>query len=112
MSKEIKALSPEKDGVWVLDLTSYLRETPQERLRFPDTSLILKQLLPAKAKKLVIDLSNIEQLSSQELQVLLVIHRHLTLHNIQVVLRNPMPHIKRLLWILAFDRVFEVEEKE
>jgi anti-anti-sigma factor len=69
----------------------------------------LQRILETQAHKLVIDLSGIERFDSLGLQLLLLIYRQLADHQFRIILRNPSPHLQRILRIMQIDRLFQVE---
>jgi anti-sigma B factor antagonist len=66
----------------------------------------------AHVKKLLIDLTGVEFIDSHGLRVLLNAHKDFSNEDVQIVLQNPNPHLKRLLRIMQFDRVFEIESND
>ena len=73
---------------------------------------LLKEMIQAQVKKLVIDLTQVEFIDSHGLRNLLNAHRDFSGQNIDIVLQNPNSHLRRLLRIMQFDRVFIIEPKD
>lgn len=73
---------------------------------------LLKEMTQAQVKRLIVDLTEVEFIDSHGLRNLLNAHRDFSGQNIQIVLQNPNSHLKRLLRIMQFDRVFIIEPKE
>jgi anti-anti-sigma factor len=73
---------------------------------------LLKEMTQAQVKRLIIDLTEVEFIDSHGLRNLLNAHRDFSGQNIDIVLRNPNSHLKRLLRIMQFDRVFIIEPKD
>jgi anti-anti-sigma factor len=107
---QAKLIRNEGHGIWVLEFAA----TPDQRnfqlASVKDLTPVLEYLLQLQAHKLTIDLAATERLDSQALQLLLVMQRQFSKEKIQVVLRNPSVHLRRLLRVMQFDRVFEIEE--
>ena len=70
---------------------------------------ILKEVTEGRLESLVIDLSGVEYIDSQGFKFLLDIQKAVTKEGIRVVLQNPAAHLRRLLRIMQFDRIFVIE---
>ena len=70
---------------------------------------IIEQLEQNGVELLIIELAGVESIDSQGLKFLLDIHRDLSGRNIKMILQNPGPHLRRLLRIMQFDRIFTIE---
>jgi anti-sigma B factor antagonist len=112
MNKLSTELTRQSD-VWILKLNGNVDSNSAHLMWFTDNGAsLLKELMQAQVKKLLIDLTNLEFIDSHGLRVLLNAHKEFSSENIQVVLQNPNPHLKRLLRIMQFDRVFVIESND
>jgi anti-anti-sigma factor len=102
-------LRQDSADTWTLTMMGSVDQENYQFLSTLESNAILNQLVEAQAKKLIIDLASTEQFDSLGLQFLLLLHKQLAQKNIQVVLRNPNPHLRRVLHIMQFDRIFSVE---
>jgi anti-anti-sigma factor len=62
--------------------------------------------------RLVVDLAGTPRIDAAVIVVLLQVHRHLICADAQLVLRDPMPRVRRMLSLSHVDRVFEIEGSE
>lgn len=95
--------------VWVLRL---LKDVDSRDFQFTwDTEAIpmLQKLIQDHATRLVVDLTDTQQLGSPGLQLLVSIYRKLSKQNVSIILKNPNPHLQRLLRIMQFDRIFVIQ---
>ncbi len=98
------------DGTWTLKLIGTVDSDTHRLMWFAeDSAALLKKLVEAKAKKLLIDLTLAERFDSHGLRLLLNAQKEFSQQNIQIVLKSPNSHLKRLFQIMQFDRVFVVE---
>ncbi|MBI1879357.1 MAG: STAS domain-containing protein [Chloroflexi bacterium] len=98
---------------WLLKLKGNVDSSTIHLLWSTDSGAsLLKEMSQAHIKKLLIDLTNVEFIDSHGLRVLLNAHKDFSNENIQIVLQNPNPHLKRLLRIMQFDRVFVIESND
>ena len=112
MNKLSTELTRQSD-VWILKLKGNVDTNTAHLMWFTDNSApLLKELMQARVKKLLIDLTNLEFIDSHGLRVLLNTHKEFSSENIQIVLQNPNPHLKRLLRIMQFDRIFVIESND
>ncbi len=112
MNKLSTELTRQSD-VWILKLNGNVDLNSAHLMWFTDNSAsLLKELMQARVKKLSIDLTNLEFIDSHGLRVLLNAHKEFSSENIQIVLQNPNPHLKRLLRIMQFDRIFAIESND
>ena len=112
MDKLSTELTRRKD-VWTLKLKGNIDSTTADLMWSTDNSnILLKEMAQARVKKLLINLTNVEYIDSHGLRILLNAHKDFSIENIQIVLQNPNPHLKRLLRIMQFDRVFVIEPKD
>ena len=110
MDKLQSELTQKSNGVWVLKLIGSIgSETYQSIWTTSDSATLLKQLIEAKAHKLVIDLSETERIDSNGLRLLLNAHKEFSKEEIPIVLQNPNSHLHRLFLIMQFDRVFTID---
>jgi anti-anti-sigma factor len=94
---------------WTLTLSGSIDQRSFNRLGIAASETVLEQLSLARAKKLIIDLTAVEQLGSPGLQFLLLLKKQLANQRTQISLRSVQPHFKRILQIMQLDRLFEVE---
>ena len=101
------------DDAWILKLEGYVDTRTAHLMWSTDSSAALLQAMTqAHVKKLLIDLTDVEFIDSHGLRVLLNTHKDFSHENVQIVLQNPNPHLKRLLRIMQFDRVFAIESND
>ena len=99
-----------QSDVWSLKLNGNVdSHTANHMWAAGNSAALLKEMAQARVKKLVIDLTDVEFIDSHGLRVLLNTHKDFSNENIQITLQNPNPHLKRLLRIMQFDRVFVIE---
>ena len=105
-------LTRDSEG-WTLKLFGNVDSSTSHLMWFNDSSTsLLKELVQAHVKKLLIDLTNTEFIDSHGLRLLLNAHKEFSKENIEIVLQNPNAHLKRLFRIMQFDRVFIIESDE
>lgn len=98
---------------WTLKLIGSVDSGTTHLMWFTDSSAsLLEELVEANAKKLIVDLTHANAIDSHGLRLLLHAHKEFSEENIQIILQNPNPHLKRLFRIMQFDRVFTVELDE
>lgn len=98
---------------WTLKLIGSVDSGTTDLMWFTDSSAsLLEELVEADAKKLIVDLTRANSIDSHGLRLLLNAYREFSKKDIQIILQNPNPHLKRLFRIMQFDRVFTVEEDE
>ena len=95
---------------WVLEFTGETGEKDFQLASIKDISPILEYSLQLQAHSLKINLNATERIDSQRLQLLLMIQQQFAKENVSVILGNPNIHLRRLLRVMQFDRVFEIEE--
>lgn len=95
---------------WVLESMSGVDSRIFPLASIKDLIPIREYLLQLQAQKLRIDLLTTERLDSQGMQLLLTVQQYLAKEKIQVILCNPNVRLRRLLRVMQFDRVFEIEE--
>lgn len=102
-----------QNEVWTLKLSGNIDSATANQMWSTDNSAsLLKEMVQAQVKKLALDLSNVDFIDSHGLRVLLNAHRDFSNENIQIILQHPNPHLKRLLRIMQFDRVFVIETND
>lgn len=104
-------LTHQGNQIWVLKL---IQDVDSRDLQFTwDTEAIplLQDLIQNKAKKLIVDLTETQQLGSPGLQLLVNIYRKLSQQDIPIILKNPNPHLQRLLRIMQLDRIFVIKHE-
>jgi anti-sigma B factor antagonist len=112
MSKLSTELTRRSD-VWILTLHGNVDSNTAHLMWSADNSAaLLKELTVARVKKLLLDLTDLDFIDSHGLRVLLNVHKDFSSENIQIILQNPNPHLKRLLRIMQFDRVFTIEPND
>jgi anti-anti-sigma factor len=95
---------------WTLKLIGSIDSETRHLMWSVDSSAaLLEKLVAAKAKKLVIDLTLAERFDSHGLRLLLNAQKEFSRESVQIVLKSPNSHLKRLFQIMQFDRVFVVE---
>jgi anti-anti-sigma factor len=98
------------DGVCVLKLIGNVESRNHHLMWFFDSSeALLENVIAAGAQKLVIDLTATDRIDSEGLRRLLYAQQDFAKQNVLMVLRNPNPHLRRLLRIMQFDLVFTIE---
>ncbi len=102
-------LRQDSPDTWTLTMIGSVDQENFQFLSSIENNAISNRLVEAQAKKLIIDLAATEQFDSLGLQLLLLLYKQLAQRNIQVVLRDPNPHLRRVLRIMQFDRIFRVE---
>jgi len=103
-------LGQDDDGVWTLKLIGSIgSETHQLIWTTTSSAALLKQMVEAQARNLVIDLSETERIDSNGLRLLLNAHKEFSKQEISIVLQNPNSHLHRLFLIMQFDRVFKIK---
>lgn len=102
-----------QNDVWTLKLSGNIDSATANQMWSTDNSAsLLKEMVQAQVKKLALDLSEVDFIDSHGLRVLLNAHRDFSNENIQIILQYPNPHLKRLLRIMQFDRVFVIESND
>lgn len=95
---------------WTVKLTSTVHSATIRFMLVTDhESSLLKRLVQAGIEKLIIDLTEVETIDANGLRRLLRAKREFVEAGIQIILKNPNPHLKRLLRIMGFDRTFIIE---
>jgi anti-anti-sigma factor len=110
MSQHIQ-LTDQGNQIWVLRL---IQDVDSRDLQFTwDTEAIpmLQDLIQNKAKKLIVDLTETQQLGSPGIQLLVNMYRKLSQQDIPIILKNPNPHLQRLLRIMQLDRIFVIKHE-
>ena len=112
MNKLSTELTRQND-VWILKLNGNVDSNTVHLMWFTDScASLIKELTQARVKKLSIDLTHLEFIDSHGLRVLLNAHKEFSSENIQIALQNPNPHLKRLLRVMQFDRIFVIESND
>lgn len=70
---------------------------------------LLNQIAQSGDKKLVIDLMATKSIDADGFKVLLKTQKDFAERGIQIVLKNPPPHMKQLLQVMRYDRMFVIE---
>lgn len=103
-------LTQNSDDTWRLKIIGSVGPRTNHLMWSVDSSAsLLKKLVASNAKKLLIDLTLAERFDSHGLRLLLGAQKEFTKENVQIVLRNPNPHLNRLFQIMRFDRAFVIE---
>jgi anti-sigma B factor antagonist len=106
-------LTQAKADTWILKLVGGIDSDTHHLMWSGSTSAdLLKRLLEAGARKLVIDLEAADRIDSHGLRLLLNAHKEFARKKMGIVLRKPNSHLRRLFQIMQFDRVFVVESDE
>lgn len=109
MTEPLSIISRNND-TWTMNLVGNIELDSPDLMRFSDQDVsLLKELVQAGAKRLFIDLTATESIDSQGLRLLLNAQKEFARQNVQIVLQNPNPHLRRLFRIMQFDRVFVIE---
>jgi anti-anti-sigma factor len=98
------------DDVWTLKIIGFVNASTSYLMLYTDSSQsLLKKLIEAEAKALVIDLSEADGVDSHGLRLLIDAQKEFSAKDIQIILRQPNAHLSRLFRIMQFDRLFTVE---
>ena len=101
------------EQIWILHLTGTVDSSTHRLMWSADSSTLLaQQLVEAKAKTLIVELTDVERIDSQGLGIILNAYKEFSSHNIDIILRNPNPHLFRLFRLMQFDQVFTIEFSE
>ncbi len=106
-------LTSKSNGDWII----VLQDKDENNGYHPNISTdsmayLLEQMVEAKAQRLIIDLSTTERIDSQGMKILLDMHQMFSKENIPIVLQNPNSHLYRLLQIMQFTHIFEINFDE
>ncbi len=102
-----------RSDIWTLKLTGNIDSSTANTMWAVDNSpSLLKEMAQTQVKKLALDLTDVDFIDSHGLRVLLNAHKDFSNENIQIILQNPNAHLKRLLRIMQFDRVFVIEAND
>ncbi|MCK6628580.1 MAG: STAS domain-containing protein [Anaerolineae bacterium] len=104
--------SPNPYSGWWLEINGAVPPETFQLAPAIENNVILQRMLEAASTELVIDFSTLKEFDSRGLQLLLMLYKQFSPQNIQIVLRNPNPYLRRVLRIMQFDRVFKVELDE
>jgi anti-anti-sigma factor len=102
-------LTQDDDGAWILEMSGDIDYRNFELAAVTKSQTILQRLIEAQTPKLIIDLASVGRFDCLGLQLLLLMYRQLAQCQVDLVLRNPSPHLQRILRIMQFDRLFRVE---
>jgi anti-anti-sigma factor len=101
------------DNTWTLKLIGSIDSDTHHLMWAANSSKdLLKRLVEAKTQKLWIDLAAVEWFDSHGLRLLLNAQKEFSKEKIEIVLKNPNPHLKRLFQIMQFGRVFTIESND
>lgn len=101
------------NDTWTLKLIGNVNSATLHKASFIDNDVSLsKRLARSGAKKLFIDLMSTESIDSEGFRILLNTQKEFADEGIQIVLKNPNPHMKRLLRMMKFDRTFDIEPND
>ena len=110
MMLQLKTELIQNGDTWTLRLMGSIdTDTRQLMWSVGSSAALLQKLMAANAKKLFIDLKLAERFDSHGLRLLLNAQKEFSRENIQIVLKNPNSHLKRLFQIMRFDQVFVIE---
>jgi anti-anti-sigma factor len=102
-----------QNDVWTLKLSGNINSSTAQFMWGNESSdSLAHEMRQAQVKKLMVDLANVEFIDSHGLRLFLTVHREFSSKNIQMVLLNPNPHLKRLFRIMQFDRVLVIKSNE
>jgi anti-anti-sigma factor len=76
---------------------------------FDNSDILLQQMSAANIRKLIIDLAMTERIDSDGMRRLFNTRQDFIQKNVQIALHHPNSHLRRLLRIMQFDQIFEVE---
>lgn len=107
MSKLIAELTRESH-VWHLKLKGDLEGRAYHQAWLAD---LASQAVEANVQTLIVELKNIENVDSRGLKFLLDVYNEFSSRKIEVVLRNPSNHLRRLFRIIQFERIFKIEDE-
>jgi anti-anti-sigma factor len=102
-------LSHDIHDTWILQLIGAMDQQNFDLMTAFESRTISAQLIQAQAKKLIIDLAATQRLGSQGRQFIMLLSKQLAGHDIRIVLKNPDPHLKRLLRLMQFDHIFDIQ---
>lgn len=102
----------EGNNIWRLKLTGDFSEYNYNLVRLTGDKNFFSQLDQSDAQRLIIDLANVDRLDSGGMMFLLITHKKAVVRNIPVTLQNPNSHMARLLRIMSFDHIFDIEYSE
>ena len=109
MSQLDTELIQNDDNTWTLRLNGAIdSETRHKMWSVESSTVLLDKLIETKSEKLLIDLTEAERFDSHGLRLLLNTQKEFSKKGVQIVLKNPNSHLKRLFQIMQFDRVFTV----
>ncbi len=110
MSQLITELVQNDDDSWTLKLIGSIdSDTRHLMWSVQSSEVLLKKLLESNANKLIIDLTLAERFDSHGLRLLLNAQKEFSRESVQIILKSPNSHLRRLFQIMQFDRVFVVE---
>ncbi len=95
---------------WTLKLIGSVNSDTAHLMWFTDSSAsLIKELVQAEAKKLFVDLAATESIDSYGFRLLLQAQKEFAKEGVEIILRNPNPHLQRLFRIMQFDNLLNVE---
>lgn len=98
---------------WMLSLKGSVESQNHYLMWFFDSSdTLLEKLIAATAKKLVINLADTERIDSDGFRRLFRARQEFAKKDIKITLRHPNQHLSRLLHIMQFDQIFEIEFRD
>ncbi|MEM7344397.1 MAG: STAS domain-containing protein [Chloroflexota bacterium] len=107
----LKADLISNDTTWILKLNGNIDSTTSHLMwGFSDSTKLLNALLEANIHHLVIDLSEVDNIDSHALRLMLNAYKEFTVKKVGIELHKPRPHLRRLLRIMQFDRLFTVND--
>ncbi|GIK37958.1 MAG: hypothetical protein BroJett011_17910 [Chloroflexota bacterium] len=102
-------LTRDTNKIWLLEFFGTIDQGVF--LQITDTKIpaILKILEQSEVGKLIVDLTTTGDFDSRGLEFLRQMHRQLAGRNIPIILHNPSTHLRQVLRIMQFDRMFGIE---
>ncbi len=96
--------------IWLLKLIGTINPTNHHLLWHVDSYAVLaKKVLETEAKTLIIDLTEVKRMDSQGLRHFYDLYRAFVSTDVQIILKNPSKHLKRIFHIVQFDKIFTIE---
>ncbi len=109
MSQLNTELIQNDDNTWTLILNGSIdSDTRHKMWSVENSTVLLDRLIETKSEKLLVDLTEAERFDSHGLRLLLNAQKEFSKEDVEIILKSPNSHLKRLFQIMQFDRVFTV----
>lgn len=111
MSKQrrVTRLTRETSRIWLLEFFGAATLEDLRQIPSGEINSILNLLKKTEVQKLIVDLTEMHNFSSRDLQVLVILYKELAPRNVAIVLRNAPPYLSRVLCIMQLAWMFEIE---